>query len=60
MGNKIKVTQIRSVIGCSVVQKRTLMGLGVGKIGKSKELQDTESIKGMLRKVRHLVTVANV
>ena len=53
----IKVKQIKSKIGFPVDQKRTLQALGLRKISQVVEVEDTPSISGMIRKVRHLVTV---
>jgi large subunit ribosomal protein L30 len=60
MALKIKVTQVRSGIGRPDTQRRTLAGLGLGKLHKSVVLQDTASIRGMIVKVSHLVTVTPV
>jgi large subunit ribosomal protein L30 len=60
MALKIKVTQIRSGIGRPVAQRETLKGLGLGKPRSSKVLQDTPSIRGMIRKVSHLVEIVPV
>ena len=59
MTNKkqIKVTQKKSPIGRKSYQRKTLIGLGLNKIGRSKELDDTPSIRGMINKVKHLVEV---
>ena len=59
MSNKkrILVTQKKSPIGRQSYQKKTLIGLGLNKIGRSKELEDTPSIRGMIGKVKHLVKV---
>ena len=59
MSNKktIIVTQKKSPIGRQSYQKKTLIGLGLNKIGRSKELDDTPSIRGMIGKVKHLVEV---
>lgn len=54
---KIKVTQVRSPIGRRSDQRKTLIGLGLNKIRRSKELTDTPSVRGMIRKVRHLIRV---
>ena len=54
---KLKLTQVRSQIGQSERHRGTLRALGLGKIGKSVEHNDTPAIAGMLRKVRHLVKV---
>ena len=52
----IKVKQIKSKIGYPVDQKRTLEALGLRKISQVVEVEDNPSIRGMIRKVRHLVT----
>ena len=49
------VTQKKSPIGRQSYQRKTLIGLGLNKIGRSKELQDTPSVRGMIDKVKHLV-----
>ena len=55
--DKIKVTQIRSPIGRSADQRKTLIGLGLNKIRRSRELEDTPAVRGMINKVKHLVEV---
>ncbi|MBR72428.1 MAG: 50S ribosomal protein L30 [Rhodospirillaceae bacterium] len=57
---KLLVTQIRSPIGRPADQRATLVGLGLNKIRRSKELDDTPSIRGMVNKVAHLVKVKEV
>ena len=57
MAKKLVVKQIKSVIGRPETQHRTLAALGLGRIGKSAELDDNASIRGMIAKVSHLVTV---
>ena len=54
---KLKLTQVRSQIGQSQRHRGTLRALGLGKIGRTVEQDDTPAIAGMLRKVRHLVKV---
>jgi large subunit ribosomal protein L30 len=54
---KIRVTQTRSQIGQSEKHRGTLRALGLGKIGRSAEHQESPQLTGMLRKVRHLVKV---
>ncbi len=54
---RIKVTQVRSQAGQMDTQRKTLIGLGLGRIGKSRILEDTPSIRGMVEKVKHLVEV---
>ena len=51
----IKVTQVKSPIGRTADQRQTLRGLGLNKINRTKMLQDTPSIRGMIEKVKHLV-----
>lgn len=53
----IKVKQIKSKIGYPIDQKRTLQALGLHKISQVVEVEDTPSIRGMIKKVHHLVTV---
>ena len=53
----IIVTQKKSPIGRQSYQRKTLIGLGLNKIGRSKKLEDTPSIRGMIGKVKHLVEV---
>jgi large subunit ribosomal protein L30 len=54
---KLKITQTRSQIGETQKHRGTLRALGLGKIGRSVERQDTPETLGMLRKVRHLVRI---
>ena len=54
---KLRVTQTGSPAGRKPGQKETLIGLGLNKLGRSRELIDTPSVRGMLRKVAHLVKV---
>lgn len=53
----IKVTQIRSANRRKRDQRDTLLGLGLGKLHRTRELADTESVRGMIAKVGHLVKV---
>ena len=53
--SKIKVVQIRSAIGREGSQRKTLIGLGLNKIGRVRELEDTPAVRGMINKVKHLV-----
>ena len=54
---KIKVTQIGSPIRRTPDQRATLIGLGLNKMHRSRELEDTPSVRGMIRKVAHLIKV---
>jgi large subunit ribosomal protein L30 len=53
----MRVTQTGSPIGRKGDQRATLIGLGLNKIGKTRELEDTPSVRGMINKVAHLVRV---
>lgn len=53
----IKIKQIKSRIGAPVDQKRTLQALGLHKISQVVEREDKPEVRGMIRKVHHLVTV---
>ena len=57
MAGKLKVTQVRSGIGRPERQRLTLRGLGLTRMHKSVILEDTLPIRGMIRKVQHLVRV---
>ena len=57
MSGKLKVTQIGSPIGRKPGQRETLIGLGLNKMNRSSEVADTPSVRGMIRKVSHLVRV---
>jgi large subunit ribosomal protein L30 len=54
---KIKVTKQKSAINCTQRQKRTLVALGLKKIGQTVEHEATSNILGMVNKVKHLVSV---
>jgi large subunit ribosomal protein L30 len=54
---KLRVTQIRSAIGQTERHRGTLRALGLGRIGRTAEHQESPQLAGMLRKVRHLVHV---
>tara|TARA_Y100001970_G_scaffold288438_1_gene415730 strand:+ start:432 stop:614 length:183 start_codon:yes stop_codon:yes gene_type:complete len=54
---KIKVKQISSSVRRQPYQKKNLIGLGLNKLNKTVELDDTPSIRGMINKVSHLVEV---
>jgi len=60
MALKLKVTQVKSGIGQSTAQNKTLAGLGLRGPNRSKVLEDTPAIRGMIRKVSHLVTIEPV
>jgi len=60
MALKLKVTQIRSGINRPKDQKLTLRGLGLTKMHKSVILKDSPAVRGMIRKISHLVEVEAV
>lgn len=53
----IKIKQIKSKIGAPADQKRTLQALGLHKISQVVEREDSPSLRGMIGKVHHLVTI---
>ncbi|WP_347312480.1 50S ribosomal protein L30 [Defluviimonas sp. SAOS-178_SWC] len=53
----IVVKQIASAARRPDIQRRTLIGLGLNKINRTRELEDTPSIRGMVAKIPHLVTI---
>ncbi len=53
----VTVTQIGSPIGRKEYQRKTLIGLGLNKLHKTRELEDTPAVRGMINKVKHLVEV---
>ena len=53
----VRVTQIGSPIRRPADQRATLIGLGLNKMHKTRELEDTPSVRGMIEKVKHLVRV---
>ncbi|WP_262695621.1 50S ribosomal protein L30 [Kordiimonas aquimaris] len=55
--NTVTVTQIGSPIRRRKDQRQTLVGLGLNKMHKTRELEDTPSVRGMINKVHHLVRV---
>ena len=57
---KLRVTQVKSQIRRPADQDKTLRAMGLGRIGKSKELTDNESVRGMIFKVKHLSEVEEI
>lgn len=51
----LQVTLIRSPIGCPKDQKGTVKAMGLNRIGKTVTLPDNPSVRGMVRKVQHLI-----
>ena len=54
----IKITQTGSPIRRTPDQRKTLIGLGLNKMHRTVELQDTPEVRGMIKKVQHMVSVA--
>ncbi|MGD9978618.1 MAG: 50S ribosomal protein L30 [Bacteroidales bacterium] len=54
---KVKITQIKSVIGHPERQRRTLRSLGIKRMHKTVEVEGTPQVMGMIAKVRHLIRV---
>ena len=55
---KVKITQTGSPIRRTPDQRKTLIGLGLNKMHRTVELDDTPEVRGMIRKVQHMVMVA--
>ncbi len=56
----VTITQIASSIGRGEAQRRTLIGLGLRKIGNSRRLIESESVLGMIEKVKHLIKIESL
>ncbi len=56
-GKRIRLVQVKSEIGFDRRQRATLRGLGIRRLHKVVEVEDTPSVRGMINKVSHLVTV---
>ncbi len=59
MKEKVAIRWVKSEIGFDRRQRATLRGLGLKRLNQRVELEDTPAIRGMIRKVRHLVVVEN-
>ena len=55
--SKLTITQVKSVNGSNPAQRATLQSLGLGKIGRSTEREDSDVVRGQIRAVAHLVKV---
>ena len=55
--NTIIVTQTKSPIRRDAKQRATLCGLGLNKIGRTRELENTPAVRGMIEKVRHMIKI---
>ena len=60
MRKKLKITLVKSYIGRPESQRKVLVGMGLGKLNRSVLLNDTPEIRGMVRKVSHLVAMEEV
>jgi len=60
MSSKLKIKYVKSSIGYNVRQKRTIVALGLHRLGDVVEQEDNPVIRGMVRKVEHLVQVEEV
>jgi large subunit ribosomal protein L30 len=57
---KLRITQVKSAIGYKSDQAKTLKALGLGKINRSVEQVDNDSVRGMIFKIKHLVKVEEI
>jgi large subunit ribosomal protein L30 len=57
---RVRVTQVRSPIGRQKDQRATLIGLGLNKINRSRDLEDSPSVRGMIDKVKHLIRIEEI
>jgi len=60
MEKKLRVTLVRSPIGYSIRQKRTVKALGLRKLNQAVELPDNPAVRGMVNKIPHLVQVKEI
>lgn len=60
MASKLRITQVKSTIGCPKDQKATVRALGLKRINHTIEQDDTAVIRGMVFKVKHLVKVEDI
>lgn len=59
-GGRLRITLVRSVIGRPGDQERTVQSLGLRKVNETVEREDTPSIRGMVEKIKHMVSVEEV
>lgn len=57
---KLKITQVRSIIGRPARQKRTMEALGLRRINHSREVVANPQVMGMIEKVKHLITIEEI
>jgi len=60
VGKQLKITLVKSYIGRPEAQRKVLRGMGLGKVNRTVLLNDTPEIRGMIRKVGHLVAAVEV
>ena len=60
MADKLKVTLVKSPIGCVPKHRRTVEALGLKKVNKTVELPDNAAVRGMIQQDRHLVKVEEI
>ncbi|MCB9493920.1 MAG: 50S ribosomal protein L30 [Desulfobacteraceae bacterium] len=60
MAEKLKITMVKSMITRPEKHRKTLRAMGLTRIGKQVEMQDIPSVRGMIRKVEHLVKVEEI
>ncbi len=57
MAGKLKITLVKSPIGATPANRKTVEALGLRKVNKTVEMPDNDAVRGMVQKVRHLVKV---
>ncbi|MCI9378771.1 MAG: 50S ribosomal protein L30 [Eubacterium sp.] len=60
MAEQLKITLVKSTIGAVPKNKKTVVALGLNKIGKTVIMPDNKSVRGMIQNVRHLVKVEEI
>ena len=60
MAYKLRITLVKSTIGAVPKNKKTVEALGLRKLNKTVEMPDNESVRGMIRQVRHMVKVEEI
>ena len=60
MADKLRITLVKSTIGAVTKNKKTVEALGLRKLNKTVEMPDNESVRGMIRQVRHMVKVEEI
>ncbi len=60
MGKELKVTLVRSMIGRPEKHRKILRGMGVTRMGRTVKLEDTPAVRGMIRKVIHMIKTEEI